>query len=182
MKSPPPPPPKPSASACHREEKERKTLKSSGLYQHGDLQHEKYFRIRSSRTSLTLENTEYHWHQTSRAKPQRRTISIYTSQDLNGALCGFTWLANGIMRGTHSTFIYQFHIETHKLEVTTETTRQHHKDGQDPCWLDRILISLQNPNTYKHTTTVNNFVDCGSAAPNYKILTYTYTYPHTPSK
>jgi hypothetical protein len=32
------------------------------------------------------------------------------------------------------------------------------------------------------TTIVNNFVDCGFVTPYYKILTYTYIYPHPPSK
>jgi hypothetical protein len=35
---------------------------------------------------------------------------------------------------------------------------------------------------YFHTTTVNNFMDCGFVAPYYQILTYTYTYAHPPSK
>jgi hypothetical protein len=34
----------------------------------------------------------------------------------------------------------------------------------------------------EYTTTINNFVNCGFVAPYYKILTYTYTYPHAPSK
>jgi hypothetical protein len=33
-----------------------------------------------------------------------------------------------------------------------------------------------------YTTIVNNFVNCGFVAPYYKLLTYTYTYPHPPSK
>jgi hypothetical protein len=33
-----------------------------------------------------------------------------------------------------------------------------------------------------HIVTVNRFMDCGFVTPHYKILSYTYTFPHSPTK
>jgi hypothetical protein len=57
------------------------------------------------------------------------------------------------------------------FEISTEYT---------PLPFPRTFIRLAY--IYWYICTVNNFVDCGFVAPYNKILTYTYTYPHPPSK